>query len=414
MTREAFRELVKNGPVLLDGATGTNLQKAGMPVGVCPEQWILENSEVLVNLQKQYVEAGTDILFAPTFTASRIKLKEYGLEDHLEEMNRKLVALSKEAAKGTDALVAGDLTMTGEQLYPLGDLMFEDLVNVYKEQAKIIADAGADLFVVETMMSLQESRAALIAAKETCPDIPVMVTMTFESDGRSLFGTDAATAAIVLSSLGADAVGANCSTGPDQMAEVIRRMAKVTDIPIIAKPNAGLPSLDEKGQTVYDMGPEEFGADMELLLDAGAQILGGCCGTTPEHIRKMTHRLAGRPVPVHGNPTQRALTSERASLTFDLDGPFLIVGERINPTGKKKLQQELREGSFELVTQFAQEQEERGASILDVNMGMSGIDEKAMMLQALEEVAGCRSFASASRVEIPSAMLMGWRRRVSL
>ena len=186
MTREAFRELVKNGPVLLDGATGTNLQKAGMPVGVCPEQWILENSEVLIDLQKRYVEAGTDILFAPTFTASRIKLKEYGLEDHLEEMNRKLVALSKEAAKGTNALVAGDLTMTGEQLYPLGDLMFEDLVDVYKEQAKIIAEAGADLFVVETMMSLQECRAAVLAIREVC-DLPVMVSLTYnEPSARAL------------------------------------------------------------------------------------------------------------------------------------------------------------------------------------------------------------------------------------
>ena len=188
MTREAFRELVKKDPVLLDGATGTNLQKAGMPVGVCPEQWILENSEVLIDLQKRYVEAGTDILFAPTFTASRIKLKEYGLEDHLEEMNRKLVALSKEAAKGTNALVAGDLTMTGEQLYPLGDLMFEDLVDVYKEQAKIIAEAGADLFVVETMMSLQECRAAVLAIREVC-DLPVMVSLTYNEDGRTLYGT---------------------------------------------------------------------------------------------------------------------------------------------------------------------------------------------------------------------------------
>ena len=276
--------------------------------------------------------------------------------------------------------------MTGQQLKPMGPLDFEELIDVYKEQIRYITEAGADLLVVETMMSLQESRAALIAAKETCPDIPVMVTMTFESDGRSLFGTDAATAAIVLSSLGADAVGANCSTGPDQMAEVIRRMAKVTDIPIIAKPNAGLPSLDEKGQTVYDMGPEEFGADMELLLDAGAQILGGCCGTTPEHIRKMTHRLAGRPVPVHGNPTRRALTSERASLTFDLDGPFLIVGERINPTGKKELQEKLRAGDLSLVMDMAEEQEKLGASILDVNMGMNGIDEKQMMLDAIYEV----------------------------
>ena len=387
MTKEEFRRLAQSGLLFLDGATGSNLQKQGMPVGVCPELWITEHEEIMIGLQKAYLEAGTNILYAPTFTANRIKLKEFDLEDRIEELNHKLVEISKRAADGK-ALVAGDLTMTGQQLKPMGPLDFEELIDVYKEQIRYITEAGADLLVVETMMSLQESRAALIAAKETCPDIPVMVTMTFESDGRSLFGTDAATAAIVLSSLGADAVGANCSTGPDQMAEVIRRMAKVTDIPIIAKPNAGLPSLDEKGQTVYDMGPEEFGADMELLLDAGAQILGGCCGTTPEHIRKMTHRLAGRPVPVHGNPTQRALTSERASLTFDLDGPFLIVGERINPTGKKKLQQELREGSFELVTQFAQEQEERGASILDVNMGMSGIDEKAMMLQALEEVAG--------------------------
>ena len=407
MTKEEFRRLAQSGLLFLDGATGSNLQKRGMPVGVCPELWITEHEEIMIGLQKAYLEAGTNILYAPTFTANRIKLKEFDLEDRIEELNHKLVEISKRAADGK-ALVAGDLTMTGQQLKPMGPLDFEELIDVYKEQIRYITDAGADLLVVETMMSLQESRAALIAAKETCPDIPVMVTMTFESDGRSLFGTDAATAAIVLSSLGADAVGANCSTGPDQMAEVIRRMAGVTDIPIIAKPNAGLPSLDEKGQTVYDMEPEEFGTDMELLLDAGAQILGGCCGTTPEHIRKMTNRLAGRPVPVHGNPTQRALTSERASLTFGLDGPFLIVGERINPTGKKKLQQELREGSFELVTQYAQEQEERGASILDVNMGMSGIDEKAMMLQALEEVAGVTKLPlsiDSSHVEVQEEAL---------
>lgn len=167
MTREEFQTLVKNRPVILDGATGTNLQKAGMPVGVCPEKWILEHPEVLVKLQKEYVEAGTDILFAPTFTANRIKLEEYGLADDLVKMNQNLVALSKEAASGK-ALVAGDLTMTGQQLYPIGDLMFEDLVDVYREQAQVIYEAGADLFVVETMMSLQECRAAVIAIREVC------------------------------------------------------------------------------------------------------------------------------------------------------------------------------------------------------------------------------------------------------
>ena len=194
MTKEEFRRLAQSGLLFLDGATGSNLQKQGMPVGVCPELWITEHEEIMSGLQKAYLEAGTNILYAPTFTANRIKLKEFDLEDRIEELNHKLVEISKRAADGK-ALVAGDLTMTGQQLKPMGPLDFEELIDVYKEQIRYITEAGADLLVVETMMSLQESRAALIAAKETCPDIPVMVTMTFESDGRSLFGTDAATAA---------------------------------------------------------------------------------------------------------------------------------------------------------------------------------------------------------------------------
>ena len=210
MTREEFMKLGKGHPVYLDGATGSNLLKRGMPAGVCPEAWILEHREVLIGLQKEFVQAGTDILYAPTFSANAVKLKEYGLSDRLGQMNRELVALSKEAA-GERCLVAGDLTMTGEQLSPMGTMDFERLVDIYKEQIGHLAEAGADLLVVETMMSLQESRAALIAAKESC-GLPVMVTMTFEADGRTLYGTDARTAAVVLESLGAAAIGANCST----------------------------------------------------------------------------------------------------------------------------------------------------------------------------------------------------------
>ena len=294
MTKEEFRRLAQSGLLFLDGATGSNLQKQGMPVGVCPELWITEHEEIMSGLQKAYLEAGTNILYAPTFTANRIKLKEFDLEDRIEELNHKLVEISKRAADGK-ALVAGDLTMTGQQLKPMGPLDFEELIDVYKEQIRYITEAGADLLVVETMMSLQESRAALIAAKETCPDIPVMVTMTFESDGRSLFGTDAATAAIVLSSLGADAVGANCSTGPDQMAEVIRRMAKVTDIPIIAKPNAGLPK-QKNGETYYDVEPDEFARIMQEVVKGGACVIGGCCGTTPEHIKKLVEECKDLPL----------------------------------------------------------------------------------------------------------------------
>ena len=406
MTREAFRELVKKDPVLLDGATGTNLQKAGMPVGVCPEQWILENSEVLIDLQKRYVEAGTDILFAPTFTASRIKLKEYGLEDHLEEMNRKLVALSKEAAKGTNALVAGDLTMTGEQLYPLGDLMFEDLVDVYKEQAKIIAEAGADLFVVETMMSLQECRAAVLAIREVC-DLPVMVSLTYNEDGRTLYGTDPVTAVVVMQSLGADAVGMNCSTGPEAMLEPIAKMAEYAAIPLLAKPNAGMPELID-GQTVFNVEPEEFAEVGKKLVEEGAAIIGGCCGTTPEHIRALKEAVKGIPVKAPLQTKRRMLTSERKSVEITLDGRFMVIGERINPTGKKKLQAEVKEGSLNLVRTMALEQEENGASILDINMGMNGIDEKEMMLRTIYEVTStvdCPLCIDSSHVDIIEAAL---------
>ena len=361
---------------------------------------------MLIDLQKRYVEAGTDILFAPTFTASRIKLKEYGLEDHLEEMNRKLVALSKEAAKGTNALVAGDLTMTGEQLYPLGDLMFEDLVDVYKEQAKIIAEAGADLFVVETMMSLQECRAAVLAIREVC-DLPVMVSLTYNEDGRTLYGTDPVTAVVVMQSLGADAVGMNCSTGPEAMLEPIAKMAEYAAIPLLAKPNAGMPELID-GQTVFNVESEEFAEVGKKLVEEGAAIIGGCCGTTPEHIRALKEAVKGIPVKAPLQTKRRMLTSERKSVEITLDGRFMVIGERINPTGKKKLQAELKEGSLNLVRTMALEQEENGASILDINMGMNGIDEKEMMLRTIYEVTStvdCPLCIDSSHVDIIEAAL---------
>lgn len=415
MNKTEFKQYTGNGFIFLDGATGSNLMKAGMPAGVCPEQWILEHEDVMEKLQRDYVEAGTNILYAPTFTANRIKLEEYGLADRIEDMTKRLVALSKRAAGGK-ALVAGDITMTGRQLRPMGDMEFEELVTVYKEQIRLLEEAGADLLVVETMMSLQESRAALIAAKEVS-GLPVMVTMTFEKDGRSLFGTDAATAAVTLENLGADAIGANCSTGPAQMESVIRTMAELTQIPIIAKPNAGLPAVDGEGNTYYDMDAETFAEEMKILAAAGATILGGCCGTAPAYIKRLTESVKDVSetenhirVRRSGNhkKNRHFLTSQCMTVEFGLDDRFMIVGERINPTGKKKLQEELRNGSFELVKQFAEEQEENGARILDINMGMSGIDEKERMLQALEEVAGVTNLPlslDSSYIEVLEAAL---------
>ena len=412
MTREEFSTLSKGHILYLDGATGSNLVKAGMPSGVCPEQWILEHKDVMLKLQKDYVQAGTNILYAPTFTANRIKLAEYHLEKNMSAMIHELVAISREAAAsspGHTVLVAGDITMTGEQLKPMGKMELEDLIDIYKEQILSLMDAGVDLLVVETMMSLAETRAALIAAKEVC-DLPVIATLTFEADGRTLFGTDAKTAAIVLESLGASAIGANCSTGPAQMESIISDMVTHTRIPVIAKPNAGLPFLDENGNTCYNMEAEEFTEEMEILVNAGASILGGCCGTTPEFIRQIHDRFGTEAKAAAARRPEgiRYLTSERITHSFGLEDGFFVVGERINPTGKKALQAQLKEGSFEKVIQFAEEQEACGAKVLDINMGMSGIDEKASMLRALEEVSGVTNLPlslDSSYVEVLEAAL---------
>lgn len=388
-----FKKFTKEGLTYLDGATGSNLMKRGMPGGVCPEKWILEHPDIFVGLQKEYVEAGSNIIYAPTFTANRIKLKEYHLEGEIERINHELVALSRKAA-GDKAFVAGDITMTGRQLIPMGDMDFEELISVYKEQIKLICEAGADLLVVETMMSLQETRAALIAAKEVCT-LPVMATLTFESDGRTLYGTDGISAAVTLEKLGACAVGANCSTGPDKMLELIQSISQVVSIPVIAKPNAGMPSLNEDGETVYDMDADTFALEMKQLVSAGACILGGCCGTDPEYIKKLVNATKDMQTvkPVEKYPERlteksdmRYLSSERKTLAFGLNSPFMVVGERINPTGKKKLQAQLREGNLEMALSFAEEQEECGAALLDVNVGMSGVDEKELMLKVLDEV----------------------------
>ena len=400
MTKKEFREFVNKGPIILDGATGTNLMAAGMPIGVCPEAWILEHKEVLLNLQRGYVEAGTNIVYAPTFTGNRIKLEEYGLADRITEINTELVRLSREAV-GDKALVAGDMTMTGQQLFPLGELMFEELVEVYKEQASILDKAGADLFVVETMMSLQECRAAVLAIKEVS-DKPVMVTLTYNEDGRTLYGTPPEAAVVVLQSLGVDVIGINCSTGPMEMIEPVKIMAEYATIPILAKPNAGLPELVD-GETVYRMTPEEFAEAGAALVEAGAAIVGGCCGTTPEHIAALTAKVKGMELITPLKSHRRILSSERKAVEIDLDGNFLVVGERINPTGKKKLQAELREGRLDLVRNMAMDQESNGAAILDINMGMNGIDELQMMKRVIYEVSStvdCPLCIDSSHVDV--------------
>lgn len=313
MNKAEFQKLFREQIIVLDGATGSNLQKKGMPSGCCVEQWVCENEEALIELQKSYVEAGSDVIYASTFAANRIKLKEFGMEKEVAELNRRLLEISKKAA-GEHTFVAGDVTMTGQQLEPLGTLKLEELIDVYKEQMAALEAGGADFLVVETMMSLQETRAALIAAREATA-LPVLVTMSFGEDGRTLYGTDARTAAVVLEGLGAAAVGVNCSAGPDKIVSVIRDMKSVSALPIVAKPNAGLPKLASDGSTSYDMPVDVFARHMEAVIEAGATVLGGCCGTSPDYIREVK-RLAENAKPEFKENICSFIASERTTLEW--------------------------------------------------------------------------------------------------
>lgn len=289
MTRQEFDELTKKGVVLLDGATGSNLRKAGMPVGISSEQWVLENPGVLQELQRAYVEAGSQIVYAPTFAANRISLRNFNLQDRVVELNTKLVKISKDAV-GSRALVAGDLTTTGQLLEPQGNLTYDALYQAYREQIKALVDAGVDLIVAETMLGVDETVVALDAAQSVC-DIPVMCSLTLEADGTAMYGGNAVEAVITLQEMGAAAVGLNCSVGPDQLESVVANMKAVAKVPIIAKPNAGMPVINDKGEALYDMNADDFARSAKRLVEVGAGIVGGCCGTTPEYIRKLAEVL---------------------------------------------------------------------------------------------------------------------------
>lgn len=289
MTKQEFETLAEQGVILLDGATGSNLRKAGMPVGICTELWALEHPEVIKDLQRAYVEAGSQIIYAPTFSANRIGLSMHGLQDRLVEMNTKLIAISKEAAGGK-AYVAGDMTTTGKMLEPRGEISYQALYDVYKEQLKVLQDAGADLIVAETMLAVDETIVLLDAASAVC-DLPVMCSLTLEADGSALYGGNAVEMVETLQEFGASAVGLNCSVGPDQLEAVVGSMKAVAKIPVIAKPNAGMPVIDEKGVAHYNMGPEHFAASMKKLVEKGAGVIGGCCGTDPEYIRAVAKML---------------------------------------------------------------------------------------------------------------------------
>ena len=289
MNREEFAALCSTRPLLLDGATGSNLMKRGMPRGVCTELWIDAHPEILLDLQREYVAAGSDIIYAPTFSANRHTLEREGLGDQVSDLNRRLVALSRQAAGGK-ALVAGDMTTTGVPLEPNGPMEYNRLHEIYREQAAALAEGGADLIVIETMLGIDETAVALEAAREVC-DLPVLCSLTVQSDGSAYFGGNCVDAVEELQELGASAAGVNCSCGPEQLVSLVRNMKAVARIPLLVKPNAGMPAISDDGEAVYPMTAAEFASHMRVLLEAGANLIGGCCGTTPEFIAEMKREL---------------------------------------------------------------------------------------------------------------------------
>jgi len=388
-----IKSLLAKKIVVLDGAMGTELQKMGMPGGVCPEQWCLDNPQNIRELYSSYQKAGAQIVYTCTFGANRFKLKQHGIKESSYQINNKLAHLAK-LAVGKKTLVAGDIGPTGLFIEPFGALAFEEAVDAFKEQARGLIDGGCDLIVIETMIDIQEARAALLAVKEI-KDIFTIVSMTYEKDGHTLNGTDPVTALITLQSLGANAVGCNCSTGPEKMVDFIAAMKPYATVPLVAKPNAGVPRLEGR-ETIFEMDAQTFASFGRNLAKTGANMLGGCCGTTPVHIRELARAIAVIKPKLPVKKSISALSSARGFLHFTENQPLFIVGERINPTGKKSLQQELTEGKMSIIRQMAAEQENQGANLLDINVGQPGIDE----VKTIKEVIGLLTTTS----KLPLAM----------
>lgn len=289
MTKEQWKALLSHGPVLLDGATGSNLMKAGMPRGVCTEQWVKDNPQAILDLQRAYAAAGSQIIYAPTFSANRHSLARHGLQDQVKELNTELVKISKQVE---GVLVAGDMTTTGVPMEPLGTMEYHTLFAIYQEQTKALYEAGADLIVVETMLGVDETAIALEAIQSVC-ELPVMCSVSIQADGGLYFGGSCYDAVQTLQELGASAVGINCSLGPEQLTAIVRNLKKLIHIPLIVKPNAGMPTISDAGEAIYPMDPVSFAGHMVKLVEAGADLIGGCCGTSPEYIAALKAACIG-------------------------------------------------------------------------------------------------------------------------
>ena len=383
---------------IFDGGMGTMLQARGLEPGACPELMNLEHPEVVIGIHREYIAAGATYITTNSFGASPLKLEHYGLSGRCGELNRAAAECARRAAVESgrgNVKIAGDMGPTGRFVEPLGDLDFEAAYENFYRQAEGLLRGGVDAFIIETMIDMGEMRAALMAVQdvlaagksgESRRDIKIICQFTYSEELRTVTGTDPVTAAVTLDALGADVIGANCSLGPKEYLAVVKQLITATGKPIIIQPNAGMPQLVE-GKTLFPMGPEDFGEAAPRLVAAGAGYLGGCCGTTPAHIRAVAEAVKElSPVRREARPRRLMLTSRTKTVIIDKALPPVMIGERINPTGRKKLAAEIKDGSFTAVKKEAIGQARAGAAVLDVNMGVGGIDQAAAMKRAILEL----------------------------
>ncbi|MBQ8804290.1 MAG: homocysteine S-methyltransferase family protein [Tyzzerella sp.] len=369
--------------LFFDGGMGSLLQKEGLQPGESPENWNIEKKEIVRSIHRGYFEAGSDIVLANTFGANALKYhdQKYALKEIINAALENVRCAAQEANK-EKYYAALDVGPTGQLLKPLGNLAFDDAYEAYKEVMVLGEQAGADLIHIETMSDAYEVKAAVLAAKENT-SLPVFVTVVFDSKGKLLTGGDVPSVVALLEGLGVDALGINCGLGPEQMLPILNEIAKYTSLPIIVKPNAGLPKQKD-GETYYDVAPGEFAKTMQEIVKNGACIIGGCCGTTPEHIRAMAEACKGMEII---KPTYKPYTMVSSyGKVVELGEVPVIIGERINPTGKKKFKEALKAHDLDYILKEAVAQEERGAHILDVNVGLPDIDEVAMMKEVVQEL----------------------------
>ncbi|OIO01724.1 MAG: methionine synthase [Desulfovibrionaceae bacterium CG1_02_65_16] len=371
-----FRSLLTDGRIhFFDGGFGALLQSRGLPPGISPEAFGLANPGPVAAIHAEYAEAGAEIVTTNTFGGTRFKL-DPGAD--VRGLNREMARTAKNAVAGR-AFVAGSVGPTGHFIEPLGPLSLREMVAAFKEQIAGLAEGGADLIQIETQFDLAEVKAAVIAAREVC-DLPVSVSMTFEG-AQSLTGTPPLTFIDTMQNMGVDIVATNCSAGPDQLVDIVRAMLPRLSTPLLVQPNAGLPLLDAEGRTYFPLGPEDFARQCRVFVELGAKILGGCCGTTPAHIRALRAEVAGMPYakPAPADTSPLVLTCRSASVPFGGENPLRVIGERINPTGKKTLAEELAQNGHAEALRLATEQMAQGAAILDVNVGAPMVDEKTVL-----------------------------------